>query len=174
MADTHPTKTRPGDQQLPNGGRECVQDALIALIEERKQLGIQRYGSPLMTHNGRDSVRDATEEALDLTVYLMQVAMEMRDLRAERDHALARAEHAEEGAQLSSERLAEARAERDAARLVSKGRTMEEHDQAEELTRLRALEQRVREVAASPRSSMGRVNDYVPVAELRTALDGVE
>jgi hypothetical protein len=83
VADTQPTKTRPGDQQLPNGGRECVQDALIALIEERKQLGIQRYGSPLMTHNGRDSVRDATEEALDLTVYLMQVAMETRDLRAE-------------------------------------------------------------------------------------------
>lgn len=78
---TEPTKTREGDQPLPQGGQECVQDALIKLIEERKQLGIQRYGSPLMTHNGRDSVRDATEEALDLTVYLMQVGMEMRDLR---------------------------------------------------------------------------------------------
>ncbi|MGY6019558.1 hypothetical protein [Streptomyces spinosirectus] len=76
-----PAKTRPGDQPLPAGGQECVQDALIALIEERKQLGIQRYGSPLMTHNGRDAGRDAVEEALDLTVYSMQVAMELRDLR---------------------------------------------------------------------------------------------
>lgn len=77
-----PTKTRPGDQPLPTGGQECVQDVLIRLIEERKQLGIQRYGSPLMTHNGRDAGRDMVEEALDLTVYAMQVAMELRDLRA--------------------------------------------------------------------------------------------
>lgn len=88
---TEPTKTRPGDQPLPTPGHECVQDALIALIEERKQLGIQRYGSPLMTHNGRDAGRDAVEEALDLTVYSMQVAMELGDLRAtiERVRALA-------------------------------------------------------------------------------------
>lgn len=79
---TEQPKTRPGDQPLPTPGHECVQDALIALIEERKQLGIQRYGSPLMTHNGRDAGRDAVEEALDLTVYSMQVAMELRDLRA--------------------------------------------------------------------------------------------
>lgn len=77
-----PTKTRPGDQPLPTAGRECVQDSLIKLIEERKALGVERYGSALMTHNVRDSVRDALEEALDLTVYLMQVDMEMRDLRA--------------------------------------------------------------------------------------------
>lgn len=77
-----PTKTRPGDQPLPTGGEECVQDALIALIEERKQLGIQRYGSPLMTHNGRDAGQDMVEEAVDLAVYSMQVAMELQDLRA--------------------------------------------------------------------------------------------
>ncbi|MGW4759560.1 hypothetical protein [Streptomyces chartreusis] len=79
---TEPTKNRPGDQPLPAGGQECVQDALVRLIEDRKQLGIQRYGSPLMTHNGRDASRDMVEEALDLTVYSMQVAMEFRDLRA--------------------------------------------------------------------------------------------
>jgi hypothetical protein len=83
-----PTKTRPGDQPLPTGGQECVQDELIRLIEERKQLGIQRYGSPLMTHNGRDAGRDAVEEALDLTVYSMQVALELRDLRTATDRVL--------------------------------------------------------------------------------------
>lgn len=69
-------KNRAGDQPLPTGGQECVQDALIAFIEERKQLGIERYRSPLMTYNGRNSLQDALEEALDLTVYLMQVRME--------------------------------------------------------------------------------------------------
>lgn len=80
-----PTKQRPGDQPLPTAGRECVQDALIAQIEQRKQLGIERYGRPLETHNGRNAVQDALEEAIDLAVYLKQVELEMRDLRAERD-----------------------------------------------------------------------------------------
>jgi hypothetical protein len=80
-----PSKQRPGDQPLPEPGRECVQDALIAQIEERKQLGIERYGRPLETHNGRDAVQDAVEEAIDLAVYLKQVELEMRDVRAERD-----------------------------------------------------------------------------------------
>jgi hypothetical protein len=80
-----PTKQRPGDQPLPTPGRECVQDALIAEIQARKALGEERYGSPLMTHNGRDAIRDAREEAVDLAVYLMQVELEVRDLRTERD-----------------------------------------------------------------------------------------
>lgn len=84
-----PTKQRPGDQPLPHGGRECVQDALIQEIRARKELGCQRYGSPLMTHNGRSAIRDAREEALDLTVYLMQVELELRDLLAERDQLAA-------------------------------------------------------------------------------------
>lgn len=79
MTPSEPTKTRPGDQPLPAGGRECVQDALIADIQQRRELGIQRYGSPLMTHNGRDAVRDALEEAVDLAVYLKQVELETRD-----------------------------------------------------------------------------------------------
>lgn len=87
MAD--PTKQRSGDQPLPTAGRECVQDALIAQIEERKKLGIERYGRPLETHNGRDAVQDALEEAIDLAVYLKQVELEMHDLRAERDQLAA-------------------------------------------------------------------------------------
>ena len=85
-----PMKTRPGDQPLPSGGREPVQDALIADIRARRDLGVQRYGSPLMTHNGRDAVQDALEEAVDLAVYLKQVAMETRD--REQELAVLRAE----------------------------------------------------------------------------------
>jgi hypothetical protein len=80
---TEQMKTRPGDQPLPQGGQECVQDALIADIRARRDIGIQRYGSPLMTHNGRDAVQDALEEAVDLAVYLKQVAMEVRNREAE-------------------------------------------------------------------------------------------
>jgi hypothetical protein len=78
-------KQRPGDQPLPTPGRDCVQDALIAAIENRKQLGISRYGSPLMTHNGRDALRDAWEESIDLAAYLTQMRMERYDVTVERD-----------------------------------------------------------------------------------------
>ena len=44
----------------------------------RDKLGRERYGTPLQPHNGRDALRDAYEEALDLAVYL-RTAMYERD-----------------------------------------------------------------------------------------------
>lgn len=44
----------------------------------RDKLGRERYGTPLQPHNGRDALRDAYEEALDLAVYL-RAAMYERD-----------------------------------------------------------------------------------------------
>lgn len=35
-----------------------------------RHAGRQRYGTPLTTHNGRDHLVDAYQEALDLAVYL--------------------------------------------------------------------------------------------------------
>lgn len=69
-------RNRPGDQPLPVPGVASVQDRLIANIELRKELGIERYGSPLMTYNGRHSLRDAMEEAVDQATYLTQAVME--------------------------------------------------------------------------------------------------
>jgi len=64
-------KQRPGDQQLPEqNGLPFVQQQVIADIEERIKVGIERYGTPLQPFNGRDTLRDAYEEALDLAVYL--------------------------------------------------------------------------------------------------------
>ena len=37
---------------------------------ERDQMGRARYGVPLQPHNGRDTLLDAYQEALDLAVYL--------------------------------------------------------------------------------------------------------
>ena len=87
-----PTKQRPGDQVLPTPtGEEYVQDRIIAKtrlaieqgvmdpqqgeqiiaqMEQSKQVGAERYGTPLQTFNGRDTLQDAAEEARDLYVYL--------------------------------------------------------------------------------------------------------
>ena len=45
-------------------------------IRARREVGIQRYGTELQPHNGRDALRDAYEEALDLWVYLRQLVVE--------------------------------------------------------------------------------------------------
>jgi len=44
--------------------------ALQADLEARKALGLERYGTILQPHNGRDSLVDAYQEALDLVAYL--------------------------------------------------------------------------------------------------------
>lgn len=70
-------KLREGDQQLPEkNDHESVQAALIRDIEARTQVGIERYGTPLQPFNGRDALRDAYEEALDLATYLKQCLIE--------------------------------------------------------------------------------------------------
>lgn len=57
-----------------------IQARVRADLEERERLGIERYGTPLLPHNGRDALRDAYEEALDLACYLRQ-ALEERTAR---------------------------------------------------------------------------------------------
>jgi hypothetical protein len=54
---------------LPNASRS-VQDMVIDDMQARKQVGMARYGTLLQVGNGRDMLRDAYEEALDLAVYL--------------------------------------------------------------------------------------------------------
>lgn len=52
--------------------QSLVRDDLIV----RERIGIDRYGSPLQAHNGRDALRDAYEEAVDLACYLRQLIAE--------------------------------------------------------------------------------------------------
>lgn len=74
---SEPTKQRPGDQVLPEkNDHQFIQDQLIADIEARKAVGIERYGTALQPFNGRDALRDAYEEAIDLAVYLKQCLVE--------------------------------------------------------------------------------------------------
>lgn len=67
---------REGDQQLPADGKQNVSEAVKTDLDKRIALGIQRYGKPLQTFNGRDALQDAYEEALDLVHYLKQAIME--------------------------------------------------------------------------------------------------
>jgi hypothetical protein len=73
------TRDAQRDQQLPTAGRQPVQAALIRALAERRDYGIRKYGRPLETHNGRDALIDAWEEALDLLTYLTQMRLERGD-----------------------------------------------------------------------------------------------
>jgi hypothetical protein len=69
----------PAEQPRPKPGRRTVVDQVRVDLICREWQGAQQYGRPLETFNGRDGLRDAYEEALDLAVYLKQVLMERDD-----------------------------------------------------------------------------------------------
>ncbi len=72
MLDSVATKKQP----KPKGKGAVVTDLVIADLEMRRKAGVKKYGTPLRTHNGRDSLIDAYQEALDLCLYLRQAIQE--------------------------------------------------------------------------------------------------
>lgn len=57
----------------PRGGHgPSIHDLVIADVEQRKALGLEKYGTILQVGDGRRSLVDAYQEALDLAVYLRQ------------------------------------------------------------------------------------------------------
>lgn len=100
-------KQRPGDQQLPQTNDEpYIQNLVVDDIKDRLQVGISRYGTGLQPFNGRDALRDAYEEALDLTMYLKQVCIENERLNEDLAAALDRAAQAEEQVRLAGSGIA--------------------------------------------------------------------
>ena len=81
----------PATQQHPEPrpGARSVFPEVRRLMDERERKGIETYGRPLETFNGRSSLRDATEEALDLSQYLVQLRMELEDVYDAIDLAMA-------------------------------------------------------------------------------------
>lgn len=87
-------KDRPGDQPLPvpndgpsmhdlvcadlwrGGAAGKLEDAVMADLQARKQLGLERYGSLLQAGNGRDAMLDLYEELQDAAVYARQMQEE--------------------------------------------------------------------------------------------------
>lgn len=64
-------------QQLPtpNEHRD-IQSRVIEDLRRRRQVGIERYGTPLQPHNGRDVLQDLYEELLDAACYVKQAMVE--------------------------------------------------------------------------------------------------
>lgn len=54
----------------------AVAPLVIADIHDRIAQGQRTYGQPLLTGDGRDSLWDAYEEALDLAIYLRKAILE--------------------------------------------------------------------------------------------------
>lgn len=75
MGDRDPSR----DQPLPHVGRDDVFNALTHALRERRRYGVVKYGRALETHNGRDALKDAWEEAADLLAYLTQARLERGD-----------------------------------------------------------------------------------------------
>ncbi len=71
---------REGDQALPVEGSGDIIGALIAQLEQRRAIGLRRYGRPLQAFNGRDVHRDHLDELLDAAAYAEQVRLEYRAL----------------------------------------------------------------------------------------------
>jgi hypothetical protein len=99
-----PDGQRPGDQPLPNPGTGPSMHDLVCAdirsqwvpgrlrfppgtpavaavtnsLQERKRIGLERYGSLLQANNQRDALRDLREEIEDAVVYCRQVIEEGR------------------------------------------------------------------------------------------------
>lgn len=56
--------------------KDTIFDGLIKHIEDRKQLGLEKYGIPLQCGNGRNALIDAFQELGDAIAYLKQDAVE--------------------------------------------------------------------------------------------------
>lgn len=65
------------DQPLPViNDRPYIHDLVSMDVQKRKELGANRYGTPLQPDNGRNALLDAYEEILDAACYLKQRLIE--------------------------------------------------------------------------------------------------
>lgn len=62
---------KPYNPELP-----VVHDLVYEDLYSRLEIGLKTYKTPLQPNNGRDALKDAYEEALDLACYLRQALYE--------------------------------------------------------------------------------------------------
>lgn len=67
----------PKKSKLPDICPMVIED-----LEERSKIGAKKYGTSLKPRNGRDSLLDAYQEALDLAQYLRQAIWERDNMEA--------------------------------------------------------------------------------------------
>ena len=73
------------------GGVE-IAPLVIADMKARDEMGREKYGGPLVTNDGRDSLNDLYQEILDAAVYCKKLELELAEERASRARAIDRIE----------------------------------------------------------------------------------
>jgi len=68
-------RTEPQPPPVHNDHPSC-HDLVIADMQERRAFGLQKYGTILQPHNGRDFLIDVYQEVLDQAVYLRGLLFE--------------------------------------------------------------------------------------------------
>lgn len=63
-------------QPAPKGSGSPILGMVLADLTNRALEGKEKYGEPLLAHNGRNTLWDAYQEALDLAMYLRQAIEE--------------------------------------------------------------------------------------------------
>jgi hypothetical protein len=61
--------------------QESIFTLVHADLDARDRLGWRQHAKPLLANNGRDALREAYEEALDLAVYLRMAIAEREAVR---------------------------------------------------------------------------------------------
>ncbi len=65
-------------QQAPKGSGNPILGMVLTDLTNRALEGKEKYGEPLLAHNGRNPLWDAYQEALDLAMYLRQAIEEQK------------------------------------------------------------------------------------------------
>ena len=67
-------------EPMPIKGNVDILPLVIKDLKSRDIIGTKKYGTPLQSHNGRDSLIDAYHEILDLCMYLRQQIEERNNI----------------------------------------------------------------------------------------------
>lgn len=79
---------RAGSAAQPNptpNDSVAVWDLVVADMKARDAVGLERYGTRLQPHNGRDALWDAYEELLDAAAYIRQRIYEIDNPQPQRE-----------------------------------------------------------------------------------------
>ena len=63
-------------EPAPTPGKVDIGILVLTDINARIDMGYREYGTLLQSHNGRDALMDAYQEAIDLVMYLRQAIEE--------------------------------------------------------------------------------------------------
>lgn len=81
MGDTsllRTTHVKWGEPEPKVNNNPSIHDLVIEDMQSRKAMGLEKYKTVLQAHNGRNALKDAYEEVLDLACYLKQKLEEQK------------------------------------------------------------------------------------------------